>query len=188
MEEKELEKHQEELERPEGKEVEPAKVEGAEEPAYLEVIEGVRKERDEYFDLLLRKQAEFDNFRKRVLKEKEEERFAGQADVLREILPVIDACEKGLEMMNEQGAAAGLESYREGYELLLRRLRAVLEKFGVEEIPAAGAPFDPAVHEAVLREETSEFEDGVIVEEFRKGYTWRDRLLRPAQVKVAVRR
>lgn len=188
MEEKELEKNQAELERPEGKEVEPAKTERAEEPPYVEVIEGLRKERDEYFDLLLRKQAEFDNFRKRVLREKEEERFAGQADLLKEILPVIDACEKGLEMMNEQAAAAGLESYREGYELLLRRLKAVLEKFGVEQVPGAGAHFDPAIHEAVLREETSEFEDGVIVEEFRKGYTWRERLLRPAQVKVAVRR
>ncbi|MBI4444405.1 MAG: nucleotide exchange factor GrpE [Acidobacteria bacterium] len=154
--------------------------------SYIQIIEALRKERDEYYDLLLRKQAEFDNFRKRVLREKEDIRSASFADVLKEILPVVDGCEKGLASMREIDEPA-LQAYREGYELLLKRLQLVLERFGVGVVPGVGSPFDPKVHEAVQREESTSVPDGMIVEEYRKGYTIKDRLLRAAQVKVAVR-
>ena len=152
---------------------------------YLQTIEGLQKERNEHYDLLLRKQAEFENFRKRVLKEKEGERLLGYSELLGELLPVVDACEKGLRAMEEQDHVE-LRTYREGYELLLRRLKSVLEKFGVTEIEGVGAHFDPNIHEAVSREITSEYEEGEILGEFQKGYKIKDRLLRPSRVKVAV--
>lgn len=154
---------------------------------YLQTIESLQKEKDEYYDLLLRKQAEFENFRKRVLKEKEEERLAGHAEILRELLPVVDACEKGLESMESHPSDdPTLETYRQGYELMLKRVKVVLDKFQVAETPGVGSQFDPRVHEAVSREVTSEHSDGEILEQFQKGYTIGNRLLRPAQVKVAV--
>lgn len=149
------------------------------------VIEALRRERDEYYDLLLRKQAEFENYRKRVNREREEDRTAAQAEVLREMLPVLDAAEKGLEKLCE---AAGSDSpYVEGFELLLRHLRSLLEKYGVREVPGVGAEFDPTIHEAVVREVSDRLEENQVVEEYRKGYLIGERLLRPSQVKVSVR-
>lgn len=153
----------------------------------LQTIEGLEKEREELNDRLLRRQAEFDNFRKRILKEKEEERLLAHSELLKQLLPVVDACEKGLQTMNEQSDNPKLETYREGYELLIRQVKSVLERFGVTEIAGVGACFDPNVHEAVSKEVTSEHEEGKIVDEFQKGYKIRDRLLRPAQVRVTVR-
>lgn len=153
----------------------------------LQTLENLRRERDEHYDLLLRRQAEFDNFKKRVFKEKVEERLSAQSELLRELLPIVDACEEGLRAVEKQPAQPGLEAYREGYELLGRQVKSVLEKFGVEEITGIGALFDPHLHEAVSREITSEHEDGRILHQFQKGYKIKDRLLRPAQVTVAVR-
>jgi len=152
----------------------------------VQSLEAVRKERDEYYDLLLRKQAEFDNYRKRTNKEKEEARVSAIADLSKELLVVVDAAEKGLESLAVHGSDQRLVGYREGYELLLRNLRTVLEKFGVKELSAVGEKFDPSLHEAVNTHATSEHEEGKILEEYRKGYTISDRLLRPAQVKVAI--
>jgi molecular chaperone GrpE len=151
----------------------------------LRTLESVRKERDEYYDLLLRKQAEFENFRKRTLKDREEARLAALTDISKELLPVIDAAEKGLASLGDTSSDPRLRTYREGYLLLIRNLRAVLEKFGVTELPSVGEKFDPSVHEAVATEVTDEQEEGHILEEFRKGYLISNRLLRPAQVKVA---
>lgn len=145
----------------------------------------IQKERDEYQDLLLRKQAEFENFRKRTNREREELRSAAHAEVIRELLPVIDACEKGLESL-ESGPDSGT-TFKEGYGLLLRQLRGVLERFGVREAPGIGARFDPGVHEAVMREVSEAHEEHSVLEEYRKGYLIGDRLLRPSQVKVSVR-
>lgn len=152
---------------------------------YLETIENLHKERDEYHDLLLRKQAEFENYRKRVTREKEQDRSDARAEVLTALLPVIDAGEKGLDSMLDEEDPK-LESYRHGYVLLLQEVKAVLQRFGVAEIPAEGQPFDPNVHEAVIRDETHEHPDGIILEEYRRGYRIGEKLLRPSQVKVAV--
>jgi molecular chaperone GrpE len=152
----------------------------------MRTLESVRKERDEYYDLLLRKQAEFENYRKRTLKDRDEARVAALTEMSKELLPVLDAAEKGLAGLAAETRDPGLAGYRQGYELLLRNMRNVLEKFGVKELPAVGEKFDPSVHEAVITEATDEHEEGRVLEEYRKGYTIRDRLLRPAQVKVAV--
>ncbi len=152
----------------------------------LRTIEELRRERDEYYDLLLRKQAEFENYRKRVTKEKDDLRLSAQAAVLEQVLPVLDSCEKGLEVM---GGAEGedLTVYREGYELLLRGLGSLLDRFQVEEVPGRGESFDPHIHEAVQRQVTDAHRDGEVLEVYRKGYWMKGRLLRPAQVIVSVK-
>jgi len=151
----------------------------------VDIIENLKRERDENYDLLLRKQAEFENFRKRVVKEKEEERLSSQAAVIEKLLNIADSFEKGLDSLAQESKEAALETYRQGYGLMLKEFKLVLEKFDVTEIPGFGAWFDPNVHEAVVREVTTEHEEGKILEEYRKGYMIKDRLLRPAQVKVA---
>jgi molecular chaperone GrpE len=152
----------------------------------IDALEAIRKERDETEDLLLRKQAEFENYRKRVRKEREEQRLVAQAEVLEELLPTLDALEKGLDSMKEAQEDSELEIYRQGYELVLQDIRSLLEKFAVTEVPGLGSLFDPNIHEAVLREVTSDHPDGEILDLFRKGYRLQHRLLRPAQVRVAV--
>ena len=152
----------------------------------LETIEILRKEKEEHLDLLLRKQAEFENYRKRVAKEKEQLRLTAQASVLEELLPVLDALEKGLHSLPAAPGDSELEAYREGYELMFKEVQSVLRKFAVIKIPGVGAPFDPNIHEAVVREITTRYKEGEILDEYRKGYKLKDRLLRPSQVKVAV--
>ena len=149
-------------------------------------LETLGKELDQAKALLLRKQAEFENYRKRIRKERGEQRLAAQAEVFEELLPTLDALEKGLESLREVPENSELETYRQGYEFMLQEIRSVLEKFEVTEIPGLGNLFDPNIHEAVLREVTSEHEDGRILDEFRKGYKIQHRLLRPTQVRVAV--
>ena len=113
-------------------------------------------------------------------------RLAAQARVLEELLPVLDAFEKGLHSLKTADGDSELETYREGYEMMFKEVQSVLQKFAVIEIPGVGTPFDPNVHEAVVREVTTEHEQGEILDEYRKGYKIKDRLLRPSQVKVAV--
>ncbi|HEV8131207.1 MAG TPA: nucleotide exchange factor GrpE [Acidobacteriota bacterium] len=177
----------------EDKETEEAEIdkEGDAEPQekgnfFTEALAALQKERDQYYDQLLRKQAEFENYRKRVEKEKADARFAAKQEILRELLNVLDACERGLESMKRSKTpGADLESYREGYELLYRQIQTLLAKFGVEEVPAVGEQFDPNIHEAVLHELSDSHRGGEVMEEIQKGYRLHDRLLRPAQVKVA---
>ena len=160
--------------------------EGPQPDSSLETIEILRREKEEDHDLLLRKQAELENYRKRVAKEKEELLLTAQASVLEKLLPVLDAFEKGLHSLKAAPGESELEAYREGYELMFKEVQSVLQKFEVIEIPGVGAPFDPNVHEAVVREVTTGHKEGEILDEYRKGYKLKDRLLRPSQVKVAV--
>ncbi|HSR69162.1 MAG TPA: nucleotide exchange factor GrpE [Acidobacteriota bacterium] len=147
----------------------------------------LKRERSEYQDLLQRKQAEFENYRKRTLREREGIRLAAQSEVLRSLLSVADACQAGIESMPQDEDEPRLQSYRDGYELLAKEIDKVFSNFGVEEVPGQGEPFNPNLHEAVMREESEEHPDGIILEEFRKGYRIGDYLLRPSQVKVSVR-
>ena len=153
----------------------------------LETVESLRKEKEAQHDLLLRKQAELENYRKRVAKEKDELRLTAQSRILEELLPVLDAFEKGLHSLRTVAGDSELEAYREGYEMMFKEIQSVIQKFAVIEIPGVGTLFDPNIHEAVVREVTSEHEEGEILDEYRKGYKIKDRLLRPSQVKVAVR-
>ncbi|MFN2443984.1 MAG: nucleotide exchange factor GrpE [Vicinamibacterales bacterium] len=140
-----------------------------------------RQERDELHDRLLRKTAEFDNYRKRVDRERRELNEWAAADVLGELLTVIDDLDRALAA----DAPAGAETYRAGVELIARQLKDLLRKRGVTPIEALGADFDPHVHQAVAYDEEPGAREGEIVGEMRKGYKIGDRLLRPAMVKVA---
>ena len=183
-----MEQEIEDMEDESSEEVQAAEdIAGEEEQPNPEVdsIENLKREREENYDLLLRKQAEFENFRKRVAKEKEEVRLSAQAAVVEKLLNIADSFEKGLDSLAQESEEATLGTYRQGYGLMLKEFKSVLEEFDVTEIPGFGAWFDPNVHEAVVREVTTEHEEGKILEEYRKGYMIKDRLLRPAQVKVA---
>lgn len=147
-------------------------------------LETALRERDEFLDLLQRKQAEFENYRKRVDREKSELRFSVKSDLMEQILEVVDACEKGLDSLSENESEQ-LGSLVEGYKLLYKQLKTILDRYEVSETPGVGSPFDPNLHEALIREVTEDHEEGEILEEYRKGYTLGDRLLRPSQVKVA---
>jgi molecular chaperone GrpE len=143
-----------------------------------------KSERDEYYDLLLRKTAEFDNYRKRIERERTSVQQSAAADLISELLPLVDDLERALSVDTE---SAGADTYRAGVELIHRQLLSLLEKRGVAAIDALGAQFDPEFHQAVATgpADDNEHPDGSVIEEHRRGYTLHGRLLRPAMVKVA---
>jgi molecular chaperone GrpE len=145
-------------------------------------VDELKRERDEYKDLLLRKTAEFENFRKRVERERQTLADAAAADLLQELLPLVDDLERALQA---DAGSEGAEAYRRGVELIHRQLSEALRKRGVRPIEALGADFDPYYHQAVAHEPSAGRRDGEVIEEFRRGYMLGDRLLRPSMVKVA---
>lgn len=142
----------------------------------------LQRERDEYKDLLLRKSAEFDNYRKRVERERQAVGDAAAASMIEEILPLVDDLDRAL---NAEAGSDASEAYRRGVELIHRQLGDILRKRGVRAIEALGADFDPHYHQAVAHEPAEGRREGEIIEEFRRGYMLGDRLLRPSMVKVA---
>jgi molecular chaperone GrpE len=170
-----------------------AAAERAEEPTAVEVsdplhellaqVDTLTQERSTLYDQLLRRQAEFENYRKRIERERGETYQRARAEVLLEFLPVVDNLERALSSLeNSQGDA---EALRHGVELIHRQFHDALGKFGLEPVPAVGQTFDPHVHEAVTLEPTDKHEENTIIEEFQRGYRMGDKLLRPAKVKVA---
>jgi molecular chaperone GrpE len=149
-------------------------------PALADEIVELRKERDALHDRLLRQAAEFDNYRKRVDRERRETAQYAAVEFIQELLPIIDDFERAL-----QTDVPGAESYRQGLEIIHRALMEMLRKRGVTPIDAVGTTFDPQVHQAVAYEEDRQRRDGEVTEEFRRGYRLGDRLVRPAMVKVA---
>jgi molecular chaperone GrpE len=145
-------------------------------------LESVTKQRDEYLDLLLRKTAEFDNYRKRVERDRREQNELAGVDVIKELLPIVDNVERALKAAD---AETSVDAYRRGVELLLKQLLDTLARRGVTTIDPLGETFDPNWHDAVLRESRPEARDGEVTEVFSRGYRLGDRLLRPAMVKVA---
>lgn len=145
-------------------------------------IEEVQRQRDDYYERLLRKTAEFDNFRKRTERERQTLSEAAAADLIQELLPLIDDLDRALKV---QAGSEGAEAYRRGVELIYQQIMETLRKRGVRPIEALGAMFDPHVHQAVMHEPSAAHREGEIIEEFRRGYMLGDRLLRPSMVKVA---
>jgi molecular chaperone GrpE len=146
-----------------------------------DALDALRREKDTLQDRLLRTAAEFDNYRKRVDRERRElSEYAG-ADILADMLPIIDDLERALQ------AAGGSDAdpFRRGVELIHKQMTDLLRKRGVKPIEAVGAQFDPRYHEAVMQEPSDQHRDGEVMAELRRGYTLGDRLLRPATVKVA---
>ena len=139
-------------------------------------------ERDEYRDLLLRKQAEFDNYKKRVERDRAEANRQAERMLIVALLPLLDDFERALETPAEAG---GVEAYRAGIELIHRQLIETLRKRGVTSIDTAGARFDPELHEAVAYQASEGHEDGDVIDELRRGYRFHEKLLRAAMVRVA---
>ena len=144
-------------------------------------LEQLRRERDENYDRLLRKTAEFENYRKRVEKERREAAQYAAGDLLEELLPIIDNFERALQA----DAAADPDAYRKGVELINKQLLDLLTRRGVVPIEVVGKDFDPRFHQAITHEESPGHRDGEVIEEVRRGYMHGERLLRPAMVKVA---
>ena len=152
---------------------------GEEASAVAEELRKVKAERDTLLDRLARAQAEFENARKRASKEQQGFRDFATADAIKTLLPVMDSFERALQ------AKSGANDFRSGIELIYKQLQDALAKLGVRAVPAKGEPFDPHYHEAIEMVETSEAPDHEVLEELQRGYKFKDRLLRPAMVKVA---
>ena len=146
-------------------------------------INALIAEKASLYDRLLRGQAEFENYRKRVERERGELYQRGRDDVLLQFLPVVDNFERALSSLETSDGDA--ESMRHGVELIHKQFKDLLSKFGLEAVEAVGQVFDPHVHEAVTTEATDKHEENTVIEEFQRGYRIGDRLLRPAKVKVA---
>ncbi len=145
-------------------------------------LEKAQAQAAEYLDGWQRSRAEFANYKKRVEAEREEVRRASNEALLLKLLPVVDDFERAFQKIPREAAAS---PWVNGIHMILRKLQAILESQGVVPIQAAGQPFDPQQHEAVLLEETAEHPDGTVMAELQRGYRLGERVLRPAQVKVA---
>ena len=137
---------------------------------------------EELRQTLLRRQADFDNYRKRIEKERFEDAKRATARVVEGLIPVVDGFEHALAAHRE----AEYENYRKGFELIYKQLLDHLAKLGVERLDPVGKPFDPHLHQAVDRAETKDHDDGTILQVFQPGYVFHGRVLRPAMVRVAV--
>jgi molecular chaperone GrpE len=149
-------------------------------PESTELAE-LQRERDDFKDRWLRKGAEFDNYRKRVERERREQADQSVVDLLQELLTVVDDFDRALTVDAGEGGAA----YRKGVELIHGKLHDLLRKQGVKAMDVLGTDFDPNIHMAVMHESSPDHREGEVIGELQKGYLLQDRLLRPAMVKVA---
>jgi molecular chaperone GrpE len=143
-------------------------------------LAALKRERDEFYDRLLRKTAEFDNYRKRIERERREHADQTVTDLMLDLLTVVDDFDRALTV-NAEGAPA----YRKGVELIHAKLNDLLKRRGVRPIEALGADFDPNQHQAVVQEDSPGHREGEVIGELQRGYLMGERLLRPAMVKVA---
>lgn len=143
----------------------------------------LKRERDEFYDRFLRKSAEFENYRKRIDRERREQAEQSVMDLLLELLPVVDDFDRALATPADESVAA----HRKGVELIHAKLHVFLKKHLVRPIETLGADFDPNVHQAVSHEVSPEHREGEVIGELQRGYLIGERLLRPAMVKVAKR-
>jgi molecular chaperone GrpE len=146
-----------------------------------EELQKLLAEKEELKNTLLRRQADFENYRKRVEKERHQERHRGAEIIIEQILPVLDAIDRALN--TTQGGTA--EEYRKGFELVRRQLWDTLSKQGLTKIESVGTQFNPHLHHAIEMVETTEYADGVVVGELQPGYIFHERVLRPAMVRIA---
>jgi molecular chaperone GrpE len=142
----------------------------------------LQAERDALFDRLARQQAEFENLRKRSAREQAEFRDFAAANTVKSLLPILDSFDMALKSQETSGNGNDL---RKGLEIIRKQMDEVLSKLGVQQIPAKGEPFDPRYHEAIEMVESSDAEDNHVLDELQRGYKLKDRLLRPAMVRVA---
>ena len=150
--------------------------------AQVDEIAKLQAEKAELADTLVRRQADFENFRKRLERERHEEGRRAQSRLIDELLPVLDGLDRALSAHDDPA----YEEYRKGLELIYKQLWDTLARHGLERIEAQGKPFDPHVHQAIDRLETRDHPDGTVIEVLQQGYRFHDRVLRPSAVRVAV--
>ena len=146
-----------------------------------EQVQKLLAEKKELMDTLVRRQADFENYRKRVEKERHQDRHRGAEHLIELLLPVVDAFDRALAAQNNSDYG----EYRKGFELIRRQLWDALVKQGLERVESAGKDFNPHLHHAIERVETAEYPEGVVIEELQPGYMFHGRVLRPAMVRVA---
>lgn len=139
---------------------------------------------DEHWDRLLRTTADLENFKKRAAREKDDTRRFANENLLQKLIPVLDNFDMALAA-TQNSQAGNVQSLQAGINMIHQQLKSALADSGLEEIDASGKTFDPNLHEAVSQKETAEVPEGQVVQQMRKGYRLRDRLLRPATVVVA---
>ena len=143
--------------------------------------EKLKAERDALLDRLARLQAEFDNARKRAVREQQDFREFAAADAIKSFLPILDSFERALKADGDSNS----NDFRNGIELIYRQFQDALQKIGVQPIVSVGQPFEPRVQEAVEMVDTTEVPDHHVLDELQRGYKYKERLLRPAMVRVA---
>jgi molecular chaperone GrpE len=153
----------------------------AAEPSLAEQVQKLLAEKEELLDTLKRRQADFENYRKRIEKERHQDRHRGVEALVEHLLPVLDAFERALAAHDEPAYV----EYRKGFELIHRQLSDALAKQGLVRIESAGKEFNPHFHHAIERVVTSEYPDGTVIAELQPGYIFHSRVLRPAMVRVA---
>jgi molecular chaperone GrpE len=164
----------------EAEELESRAAASREKPGQISELEKLKAERDTLLDRIARMQADFDNARKRSVREQQDFRDYALADTLKSLLPVLDSFERAL-----RSSTAEKSEFRSGVELIYKQLEDALAKLGLRPVAAKGEQFDPRFHEAIEMVDTTEAEDHKVLEELQHGYKLKDRLLRPAMVKVA---
>lgn len=156
----------------------PGPAEGAE---IVERAARLQSEKDELMQTLVRRQADFENYRKRIERERQEDRRHGTARLIEDLLPVLDAFERAIKAHDDPA----YEEYLKGLELIYRQLWDMLSRHGLERIAAAGKPFDPHYHQAIERVESDEYPEGTVVEVLQDGFIFHGRVLRPSVVRVS---
>jgi len=149
----------------------------------LRHVQELQAQLDESQQRLLRTQADFDNFRRRTRQEKEEFTKYASQKLIEQLLPVVDNFERAMSASHEN---KDFEALFKGIEMISRQLEQVLAAEGLSVMQTVGQPFDPELHQAVMREESTEHEEGIVTEELQKGYMLKDKVLRPAMVKVSM--
>jgi molecular chaperone GrpE len=147
-------------------------------------LQQIKQEKDDYHARWLRSQADFDNFRRRSRQEYEQACLYGGEDLLKKILPVLDCLERAVASFSER--TVDNSSWQDGVQLTLKQFQTILAAEGLEVIEALDRVFDPQVHEAVLQEQSDAVTEPTVVQELQKGYKYKNKLIRPAMVKVAV--
>jgi molecular chaperone GrpE len=155
-------------------------------PEQIEDLKGRAAKADEHWERLLRTTADFENFKKRAAREKTESAQYASASMLQKLLPILDNFEMALAATkNAEVPQGGIASLQSGVQMIQQQLKNVLAESGLEEIEAAGQKFDPTLHEAVSQQESTEVAEDHVLQQLRKGYKFKERLLRPATVVVA---
>lgn len=141
----------------------------------------LQTEKDELMQTLVRRQADFENYRKRIERERQDDRRSGTGRLIEDLLPILDAFERALKAYDD----SAYEEYRKGLELIYRQLWDTLARHGLERIQAAGKPFDPHYHQAIERVESAEHPEGTVVDVLQDGFLFHGRIIRPSMVRVS---